>query len=179
MLKSFGIIILLAFIIGETAGGATFRVAAYNVETYLDAPTESRPNVKSAEGRAKIRESIAAANPDVLALEEMGTTNALLELRASLKAAGLDFPYWEHIEGFDTNIHVAVLSRLPIVARHPHTNDYYLLDGRRFRVSRGFAEVELRVATNFTFTWPGEIQAHRHPAGRAQWRYRHRRAAPL
>ena len=38
-------------------------------------------------------------NPDVLALEEMGTTNALLELRASLKADGLDFPFWEHISG--------------------------------------------------------------------------------
>ena len=52
----------------------------------------------------------------------------------------------------DTNIHIAVLSRLPIVARHPHTNDVFLLDGRRFRVSRGFAEVEIRAATNFTFT---------------------------
>jgi hypothetical protein len=52
----------------------------------------------------------------------------------------------------DTNIHIAVLSKFPIVARHPHTNDEFLLDGRRFRVSRGFAEVEIQVATNFTFT---------------------------
>jgi endonuclease/exonuclease/phosphatase family metal-dependent hydrolase len=52
----------------------------------------------------------------------------------------------------DTNIHIAVLSRFPIVARHPHTNDEFLLDGRRFRVSRGFAEVEIQAATNFTFT---------------------------
>ncbi|HMD55399.1 MAG TPA: hypothetical protein VKJ65_12700, partial [Phycisphaerae bacterium] len=95
--------------------------------------------------------------PDVLALEEMGSTNALLELRASLKADGLDFPYWEHVSGFDTNIHVAVLSRFPIIARHPHTNDDFLLDGRRFRVSRGFAEVEIQAATNFTFTF---IVAH-------------------
>jgi len=87
-----------------------------------------------------------------IALEEMGTTNALLELRASLKADGLDFPYWEHVTGVDTNIHIAVLSRFPIVARHPHANDEFLLDGRRFRVSRGFAEVEIQTATNFTFT---------------------------
>ena len=70
----------------------TFRVATYNVENYLDQPTESRPHVKSSEAKATIRESIRALNPDVLALEEMGTTNALLELRASLKAEGLDFP---------------------------------------------------------------------------------------
>jgi endonuclease/exonuclease/phosphatase family metal-dependent hydrolase len=130
----------------------TFRVATYNVETYLDQPTESRRFAKSTEAKEKIRESIKAMNPDVLALEEMGTTNALLELRDSLKAEGLDFPFWEHVSGADTNIHVAVLSKFPIVARHPHTNDEFLLDGRRFRVERGFAEVEIQAATNFTFT---------------------------
>ncbi len=128
------------------------HVAAYNVETYLDQPTESRTQAKSAEARAKIRESIKAMNPDVIALEEMGGTNALQELRASLRADGQDFPYWEHIQGFDTNIHVAVLSKLPILARRPHTNELFLLDGRRFQVKRGFAEVDLQAATNFTFT---------------------------
>jgi endonuclease/exonuclease/phosphatase family metal-dependent hydrolase len=91
-------------------------------------------------------------NPDAIALEEIGTTNALLELRASLKNDGQDFPFWEHVSGADTNIHVAVLSKFPIIARHPHTNDEFLLDGRRFHVERGFAELEIQVATNFTFT---------------------------
>jgi endonuclease/exonuclease/phosphatase family metal-dependent hydrolase len=139
------------FCCGAPAAG-TFSVAEYNVENYLDQPTESRHFVKSAEAKAKIRESIKAMNPDVLALEEMGTTNALLELRASLKADGLDFPFWEHVSGADTNIHVAVLSKFPIIARHPHTNDEFLLDGKRFRVERGFAEVEIQAGTNFTFT---------------------------
>ncbi len=131
----------------------TFRVATYNVENYLDASTASRHFVKSSEAKAKIRESIEAINPDVLALEEMGTTNALMELRASLKNEGQDFPFWEFVEGEDTNIHVAVLSKFSIVARHPHTNDEFLLDGKRFRVERGFAEVEIQAATNFTFTF--------------------------
>lgn len=129
----------------------TFRVATYNVENYLDQPTESRPHPKSAEARAKIREGIRALRPDVLALEEMGTTNALLELRDSLKAEGLDLPYWEHVSGSDTNIHVAVLSRFPFAARRPHTNETFLLSGRRFRVSRGFAEVDIKVNSNFSF----------------------------
>jgi endonuclease/exonuclease/phosphatase family metal-dependent hydrolase len=141
----------------NSSSADTFRVATYNVENYLDQPTESRPHVKSAEARAKIRESIEAIKPDVLALEEMGTTNALLELRASLKADGLDYPFWEHVSGADTNIHIAVLSRLPIVASRPHTNDLFLLDGRQFRVERGFAEVDIRATTNFTFTF---IAAH-------------------
>jgi endonuclease/exonuclease/phosphatase family metal-dependent hydrolase len=152
-MKSFCAAIFSATLIFSTAFAAeTFRVATYNVETYLDQTTESRHFVKSAEAKAKVRESIRAMNPDVIALEEMGTTNALLELRASLEAEGLDFPFWEHVSGADTNIHVAVLSKFPIVARHPHTNDEFLLDGRRFKVKRGFAEVEIEATTNFTFT---------------------------
>ena len=130
----------------------TFRVATYNVENYLDQPTESRQHPKSPAAKAKVRQSIRAMNPDVLALEEIGSVGALMELRASLKAEGLDFPYWELVNGWDTNIHVAVLSKLPIVTRRPHTNEAFLLDGRRFRVERGFAEADIRAAPNFTFT---------------------------
>lgn len=150
--KCFVLALSLLGFASDAAFAEVFRVATYNVENYLDEPTESRPHVKTAEAKAIIRKSIEAANPDVLALEEMGTTNALLELRASLQAEGLDFPFWEHIQGVDTNIHIAVLSKYPIVARHPHTNEEFLLDGQRFRVERGFAEVEIQAATNFTFT---------------------------
>lgn len=126
MLKQIPIYFIAVFIFCFASSAAeAFRVATYNVENYLDQPTESRHFVKSAEAKAKIRESIKAINPDVLALEEIGTTNALLELRASLKAGGLDFPFWEYVRGFDTNIHVVVLSRLPIVARRPHTNEFF------------------------------------------------------
>ena len=82
----------------------------------------------------------------------MGTTSALLELQGSLKAGGLDLPYWERVEGYDTNIHVAVLSKFPFAARHPHTNETFLLGGRRFHVSRGFAEVDIRVNPDYSFT---------------------------
>ena len=155
MLKRFSfhfIALTFALFCSVSFAAETFRVATYNVENYLDQPTESRKFVKSARAKAKVCESIRALNPDVIALEEMGSTNALMELRDSLKAKGLDFPYWEHVQGWDTNIHVAVLSKLPIATRHPHTNDNFLLDGRRFSVSRGFAEVDIQAATNFTFT---------------------------
>src|SRR5213083_892839 len=104
----------------------TFSVATYNLENYLDEPAGGR-RPKSEAARAKIRESLRALKPDVLAVQEMGSTNALLELRASLKSEGLDYPYWEHVAGFDTNIHVAVLSKFPFAARHPHTTDVFLL----------------------------------------------------
>jgi endonuclease/exonuclease/phosphatase family metal-dependent hydrolase len=130
----------------------TFRVATYNLENYLDAPTETRPHPKSAESRAKVRESIRALRPDVIALQEMGRVSALEELRAALRAEGLDFPHWEHVSGFDTNIHVAILSRFPLAARRPHTNEGFLLGGRRFQVSRGIAEVDVNVHPRYSFT---------------------------
>jgi endonuclease/exonuclease/phosphatase family metal-dependent hydrolase len=133
------------------ANAAPFRVATYNVEGYLLEATENRP-AKSLESRAKVRESILAMKPDVLALQEIGGTNALLELQAALKSDGLDLPFWEHVAGYDTNIHVAVLSKFPITARRPHTNDNFLLSGKRFRVSRGFAEVDIQVTTAYSFT---------------------------
>lgn len=129
----------------------TFRVATYNVENYLEQPSGSRP-AKSEAAKAKVRESILAMRPDVLALEEIGDTNALLELQGSLKKSGLDLPDWELVNGFDTNVHVCVLSRFPIVARHPLTNDNYLLNGQRFFVSRGFADVDIQVNAHYTFT---------------------------
>jgi len=128
-----------------------FRVATYNLEGYLDEPTGTRP-AKSPAAKAKIQENICALSPDVLALQEMGSVSALLELRDSLKAKGLDLPYWEHVSGSDTNIHVAILSRFPFTARRPHTNEVYLLSGRRFHVSRGFGEVDIKVNNRYSFT---------------------------
>src|SRR5882724_1273963 len=123
MKKFFTALLGATLTVTAVTAAETFRVAAYNVENYLDQPTTTRHFTKADDAKAKIRETIKAIDPDVLALEEMGTTNALLELRASLKAEGLDFPYWEHVQGFDTNIHVCVLSKLPFIKCTPHTND--------------------------------------------------------
>jgi len=142
--------LLLSFQLNSVA--ETFRVVTYNVENYLDTPTETRREAKSANAKAKIREGLKVLKPDVVAFQEMGSLSALKELQTSLKAEGLDLPHLEHVKGFDTNIHVAVLSKFPIVARRPHTNDNFLLSGKRFSVSRGFAEVDIKVNEKYTFT---------------------------
>ena len=129
----------------------TFTVATYNVENYLDVKTDSR-EVKPPEARAKVVSNIAEMKPDVVGFQEMGSTNAFLELRASLKAAGQDYPHWEHVSGWDTNIHVALLSKFPITARRPHTTESYLLNGRRLHVSRGFLEADIRTPSGYSFT---------------------------
>jgi endonuclease/exonuclease/phosphatase family metal-dependent hydrolase len=149
------------------------RVASFNVENYLDAPSNTR-HAKSPAAQAKVRDCILALKPDVIALEEMGATNALLDLQSNLKSSGLDLPFWDEITGYDTNIHVAVLSRLPIVARRPHTNENFLLDGRRFIVSRGFEELDIQVNPHYTFTLIAAHLKSRRPSALAdeeEWRY--------
>jgi len=135
----------------DASPAEVFRVATYNLDSYLEEPAGLR-QTKSPEGKAKIRESLRAIQADVVALQEVGGLNALSELRRALKADGLDYPHWEWVPGFDTNIQVAVLSRFPIIARRPHTNDSFLLFGRRFRVSRGILEVDIQVAPRYRFT---------------------------
>ncbi len=132
-------------------GAETFRVATFNVENYLDAPVQNRA-IKSAESRAKVRESIRAINPDVLALEEMGGLSALQELRGSLRAEGLDFPHWQYVNGHDTNVHIAIFSKLPFASWRAYTDESFLLSGRRFRVSRGFGEADFQVNSHYAFT---------------------------
>jgi endonuclease/exonuclease/phosphatase family metal-dependent hydrolase len=141
----------------------SFRVVTYNVENYLDKPTESRRNAKSDAAKAQVSANLKALKPDVLALEEMGQLSALKELQASLKAGGLDLPHLEFVEGWDTNIHVAVLSKFPIVARRSHTNDTFLLSGKRFHVSRGFSEVDIQVTPAYKFTLLGAHLKSRRP----------------
>lgn len=143
--------VILSFSLALSSFGAeTFRVATYNLENY----DVLRPNraVKSPESKAKVRASIHALHPDVLALEEVGGVTALSELQSSLKTEGLDLAYSECINGSDTNLHVAVLSRWPFVAHNSLTNLDFLLGKRRFHVTRGFCEVEIRVNTNYSFT---------------------------
>jgi endonuclease/exonuclease/phosphatase family metal-dependent hydrolase len=81
----------------------------------------------------------------------MGSTHALFELQGSLKKRGLDLPHREYVIAHDTNIHLAVLSKFPFVARVPHTNDAFLLGSHRHFVSRGFAEVEVEVNAKYRF----------------------------
>lgn len=128
--------------------GASFSVATFNLEASNGG--EIAPQ-KTAESRAKIRESILAINPDIIALQEIESVDALLALRSDLQQHGSDFPHWELVTGADTNRHVAALSKLPFTTRTPHTNLSYLLHGRRYSCSRGFADLEIRATPAYSF----------------------------
>ena len=171
--RRFCVALLLCLPLLARAETNIFRLATFNVENYLDAPSGTR-HAKSPAAQAKVCQSILAIKPDVIALQEMGATNALLDLQSNLKTNGLDLPFWDEITGYDTNIHVAVLSRFAIAARRPHTNENFLLEGRRLIVSRGFEELDIQVNPRFTFTLIAAHLKSRLPspiADEEEWRY--------
>jgi endonuclease/exonuclease/phosphatase family metal-dependent hydrolase len=144
---------LLLLLLAALAAAAADRVTVvtWNLENYLLEAFGTR-QPKSPEARAQIRDTLAALRPDVLALQEIGGRAALAELQGALLAKGLDLPHAELVSGCDTNIQLAFLSRFPFSARRPHTNDSFLLQGRRFRVARGFGEVEVAVRPDYRLT---------------------------
>jgi endonuclease/exonuclease/phosphatase family metal-dependent hydrolase len=60
---------------------------------------------------------------------------------------------------------VAILSRFPFTARRPHTNETFLLSGRRYFASRGFAEVDIQVRSNYSFTLLSAHLKSKRPVG--------------
>jgi len=131
--------------------GETFSIASYNLENYIDTPGTGR-TVKTDASKSKVREALLKLNADILALQEIGSPSALHDIQLSLRTAGLNYSESEFVFGPDTNIHVAVLSRFPILAHRPHTNEAFLLHGRRFKISRGIADVEVQVRPHFRLT---------------------------
>ena len=149
-MKTFQSILMVA-LTWSTFAAESFTVASYNVENYLGSGQMKR-KPKPPEARRAVREAILRLRPDVLALQEIGQRDVLEELRAALKTEGLDYRHLEFLQGPDPVIHLAVLSRFPIVARRSQAHVFYLLDGRRFPVQRGFVEVDIRIGAGYQFT---------------------------
>lgn len=147
-------------------GDSSCVIATYNVENYHVRDWGNR-HEKPEPARAAVAEVLERIHPDVVALQEIGEPAALDELQRWLSSRGLALPHREHLAGWDTNLFIALLSRFPIVRRAPHTNESFLLDGRRFHVSRPVLEVDLALSPEFRLT---VISAHlksRRPIGAA------------
>jgi hypothetical protein len=124
----------------------TFTVAAYNIENWVLMDRNGKPDQpKPTSKKEAVFGIVAKVRPDVLSVEEMGMTNELAELITGLRARGVDFAYHEWIQGVDTNRHVSLLSRYPIVKRYSRTDYSYLLNGKPQRIERGILDVKVKV----------------------------------
>jgi endonuclease/exonuclease/phosphatase family metal-dependent hydrolase len=147
---------ILAFAGGLSVFAQSTRIATYNLRNYLlmDRHVEGvwRPAYPKPEAeKAKVREVIKAAYPDVLALQEIGAAPFLRELRADLALEGSDYPYAIHMSGADDQRHLAVLSKLPPIEVVKHQDLSFSYLGRREGARRGMLEVSLLQSNGLLF----------------------------
>lgn len=102
---------------------------------------------KPPEARAAVVRQILALNADVLALQDLGTSEDLAEVRAALAEAGLAYPDAVLAPGPARGGH-ALLCRRPGVTLHVHTGMTYRIEGREIEVAPAFLEAVIRPATN-------------------------------
>ena len=119
---------LLFLIIPLLLQAITFKVAAYNVENLFDLRfsgneyVEYIPNGRYGWNRYiyqkklnNISKVIYDLKPDIISLEEIESSQALLDLRNSLKRRGLFYRYYAIADKKDTTVKVAIFSRLKII----------------------------------------------------------------
>lgn len=129
-------------------------VAAYNVKNFLR--MERWVDGKRIDGLPKPEKEVAAMvrvitdiAPDVLVLSEMGGKEDFSEFRELLAREGLDFAHAEHLEAADTERHVALLSKFPIVSRDSVARAEYTLRGTPQYMQRGILDVTLQVTPDY------------------------------
>ncbi|MEO0794895.1 MAG: endonuclease/exonuclease/phosphatase family protein [Verrucomicrobiota bacterium] len=132
--------------------GESLRVATYNLNNYLDVDRwvdgrYRKDYPKPESEKTALREVIRGANPDVLALQELGGPLHLEELRQDLKREGLDYPYSEIVAGKDDTRFVGLLSKVPFDAT-AHTNLSFKYFNERGYVRRGMLEARFGEGTN-------------------------------
>ena len=128
--------------------GRDFLVASYNLENYtLHASDRTRP--KSIPARDAVAEVVAEAHPDVLGICELGSQEALADLRERLLTRGVSFSDVEYVDGPDPDRHVALLSRFPIVRRNSLEKVPFDANGVPELVRRGILDVTVQVTPTY------------------------------
>jgi endonuclease/exonuclease/phosphatase family metal-dependent hydrolase len=139
-----------------SASGEALRIATYNINNYLVMDRHVgggwRPAYPKAESeKSVIRRIVTEVEPDILALQEMGATPFLEELRADLALEGIHYPYAIHLEGSDGVRHIALLSNMPPAEVVKHYDLDFKYFDRREVVKRGMLEVSFVQADGSKF----------------------------
>ena len=147
---------LLGLLAGTVVAGAadTFSLMTYNLMrfSYEDRDKDGqKDNFKPEEQIAPLMEILKKAGPDVLAVQEIGDAASFTIFTQRVAAAGLDYPYHDYVMREESTVGLAVLSRFPIVARDPITNETYSIGSETLSVQRGFLNVDIQVNPAYRF----------------------------
>lgn len=119
---------LLFIFIGLLYGGTTLKIASYNVENLFDLEKkgykykEYKPYGKSMWNQKtykiklqNISDVIKDIDADIIALQEVHSLKALMDLRFTLKQKGLYYQHYSIANKKNTAIKVAILSKIPFI----------------------------------------------------------------
>jgi len=122
------ILSLILLFVSIAFGDMVLKIATYNVENLFDIKSggyrykEYKPNTKSLWNKKNykiklqnISKVIRDIDADIIALQEIGSLEALKDLRLALKQKGLYYKYYKIADKKPTAVKVAILSKLPFV----------------------------------------------------------------
>ncbi|WP_455755676.1 endonuclease/exonuclease/phosphatase family protein [Sulfurimonas sp.] len=145
------ILVLIVLSISILFGDKTLKIATYNVENLFDLNKgdyryeEYKPNGKSLWNKKNYKiklqnlsHVIKDIDADVIALQEIGSLQALKDLRFALKQKGLYYKYYDIADKKTTAIKVAILSKVPFV----YSKELSVTKGYKYR---NILEVKLKI----------------------------------
>jgi endonuclease/exonuclease/phosphatase family metal-dependent hydrolase len=139
------VVTICSFSLPSVVGSSELvSLASFNVENYHLKPNQGR-KPKSKQSREAVGNALLSMRADVVALQEIGSENALMVLKQGLEAQSLSYPHHIITETPGSPIHVALLSRFPITQVTHHVTNVFVLYGKAFRPSRGFLEADLEL----------------------------------
>lgn len=122
------IVIFLLMFITLIMGDTTLKIATYNVENLFDLGNDttrypeyisngpSEWNDKNYKIKLKnISQVIKDIDADIIGLQEIGSLEALKDLRFALKQRGLYYQYYQIADSKNTSVKVAILSKIPFL----------------------------------------------------------------
>ena len=129
---------------------------SYNLKNWLTMERSDLPGAKALPAapkpeneRVRVVQILAAIQPDILGVCEIGTADDLADLQQRLLQAGVDLPYTETAHGGDETRRLALLSRLPIKARNSQTALTYPIGAQTLPFQRGILDVTIAITPTF------------------------------
>lgn len=124
-----------------------FSVLTYNLKRFAQRDHASKPD-EECRAMAHI---IAKADPDILAVQEIGDASFMEEFQGWLRTEGLEYPHTELLQRGDRQMNLAVFSRFPIIETTHHTNEWYSIGKAKLTVARGFLETKIKIKDDYQF----------------------------
>jgi len=109
---------------------------------YADRDGDGQPDeFKPGSDINAIAGGIASMRPHVVAVQEVGSAEALDQLQQEITAAGHAMPYADHLEPVDGGHGLGLLSCFPVIERLHETNLSYTIKNQAIPFSRGIQEI--------------------------------------